>query len=633
MTREQLAAQVSSLPARPDNRAAVAATTQTPGIPIPDEQRIQQVENEIDSIIEEYLKPPVGYTGVQWVQKKNGRAGERDIWTLRSYIAGGAVAGLVAFLIIGYTIVWNTPALRGIVFVPTPTLTPTPMPPTFTPTPTPGLTPTPSPTPRVSPTPSPTVPPQIPNGILNPPQPTALFVSAFDKGVQEAANLIDRKLYEEALPTLEFEITQVASNFDPGPYYYAAQALIGDGRLAEAKQMMIRAQDRLTDTASGNTRGIVNGGLAYVNLLLAQNAMKDGNSQAANDLLNDVKEQATLAIESAPRFDVPYVALAEQQRLNKNYSDALDTLDKGLAIPELAANVNLLVEKGQIYFEQKDYDKAAYQAFLALYADPTTETAHRLRIEIAMAQNKPGLAVLYSQAYIFYYPGSTDAYRYLGDARLAEGNSDLALVAYEQGMIGGERADFLISRAELYNQKGQYAEALKDLTDAFELNDDPATRAKRMEIAYLADRTSVAKQDAEALLGQNVIPDEQIKLLQARILVDDAKPDIQDDYKQALELLTNIDGALAVDLRDIAAEYKARAQFSLKQYAEALRSIDAALATRETGSRHYWRGQILEAQGKKDAALREYDWLLTWSEIYPYPFMDDVANRVEALNS
>jgi tetratricopeptide (TPR) repeat protein len=634
MTREQLTQQVASLPARPDNRAVLANSSQTPGVPLPDQQRITQLQDEVDGIVEEYLTPPIGYTGINWVQKKSGRAGERDIWTLRGYIAAGVAAGLVATFIIGYTIVWNTPVLRGIVFVPTPTLTPTRIPPTFTPTPTPGLTPTPSPTPRLTLTPSPTVPPQIPNGAVGVPQPTALFVAAFDKGVQDAVSLIDRKRYDEALPTLQFAITQVASNFDPGPYYYAALAFIGQGKLAEAKQILLRAQDRLTDTSDGTMRGVVNGGLAYTNLLLAQKAQTDGNSQAVSDLLVEVEDQSKLAIESAPRFDVPYLALAGRFRLGRNYDEALKTLDQGLGIPELVANANLLVEKGKVYFERAEYDSAAYQAFLALYADPVAENAHQLRIETALAQDEPGLAVLYSQAYLFYYPGSVEAYRYLGDARTAEGNTDLALAAYAQGaqgLTGRERADYLISRAVLFKQNGQFNEALDDLTAAFALNDDPAVRVQRMEVAYLAGKTAVAKSDAEALLGQNVVPDSQIKFLQARILIDEAQPDAQADFKQALDLLNEVGSVPEADLQGTAAEYRARAHLNLKQYADALRAIDTALAEAETGSRHYWRGQILEGQGKRDAALREYDWVLTWSAVYNYPFLEDVTARVEKL--
>ena len=44
MTKDQLVGQVSSLPSRPDNRATLAASAQTPGIPLPEAQRITQLQ-------------------------------------------------------------------------------------------------------------------------------------------------------------------------------------------------------------------------------------------------------------------------------------------------------------------------------------------------------------------------------------------------------------------------------------------------------------------------------------------------------------------------------------------------------------------------------------------------------------
>ncbi|MEP6987030.1 MAG: tetratricopeptide repeat protein, partial [Chloroflexota bacterium] len=255
MTKDQLVNQVSSLPSRPDNRANIAASSQTPGIPIPDEQRITQLQDEVDAMIQDYLiRRETQPTTIQWVQKTKGRAGERDIWGLRAAIAGGVAAGIVVFLLAGYGIIWNTPALRGIVFVPTPTLTYTPRPPTATATATPGDTPTPSPTPRLTSTPSPTVPPQVPNGNVAPPLPTKVFPPAFAKGVQGAIVLIDHARYDEALPTLKVEITSVANSFDPAPYYYSALALIGQKQYSDAKQTMLDAKSRLTDTTDGETK-------------------------------------------------------------------------------------------------------------------------------------------------------------------------------------------------------------------------------------------------------------------------------------------------------------------------------------------------------------------------------------------
>ena len=51
MTREQLVSQVSSLPSRPDNRATLSASAQAPGIPVPDAQRITQLQEEVDAMI------------------------------------------------------------------------------------------------------------------------------------------------------------------------------------------------------------------------------------------------------------------------------------------------------------------------------------------------------------------------------------------------------------------------------------------------------------------------------------------------------------------------------------------------------------------------------------------------------
>lgn len=631
MTREQLTSQVSSLPSRPDNRATIAASAQTPGIPIPDAQRVSQLQDEVDAMLREYLASRETAPTIQWTQKTSGRAGERDIWGLRAVIAGSVAVGLVVLFLAGYGIIWNTPALRGIVFVPTPTLTSTPRPPTATPTSTPGDTPTPSPTPKLTLTPSATVPPQLPNGNVAPPLPTKVFPPAFAKGVQGAIVLLDHGRYDEALPTLKAEITSVANSFDPAPYYYAALTLIGQKNYNDAKQIMLDAKQRLTGTSDADTKAIVNGALAYTYYLLAKQAIDDGKSGDSGALLAQAEEAASTAIESSPRFDLSYLAQAGSARLTKSYDKAIKALDTGLAVPELNADVKLLVEKGEIYFEQKQYDKADYQAFLALYIDPSTESAHKLRIKSAVAQDKAGLAVLYSQAYLYYYPGSVDGYINLAQARMAEGKSDLALQAFSQALTGGDNADVLLARADLYLSKDQYKLAQADLTKAFDLTKDDKVRAKRMEAAYSAGDTSTAQEDADALLGTNAVPDAQIKLIQARILIDKAKPTDKKAYQDASDLLTDAVGDVPTELRPIAFEYQAKAAYGLGQYDVALKAIEGALAQQETGTRHYIHGLVLEAQGKKDVAIREYDWVMRWSTIYDYPFIKDVQTRLDKL--
>jgi len=631
MTREQLAGQVSSLPSRPDNRAKIAASAQTPGIPVPDANRLQQVSAEAEEMLTDYLDLVAKRPTSQWVEKTKGRAGERDIWGLRGAIAGAITVGIIVLFLAGYGIVWNTPALRGLVFVPTPTLTPTRPPPTVTATPTPGDTPTPSPTPRLTSTPSPTVPPALPNGNVAPPIPTRVFPPAFAKGVQDSIQLIDRGRYAEALPTLRAEITSVANSFDPAPYYFTAMALIGEKEYAEAKQIMLDAQARLTDTTDRDTRAVVIGALAYTNLLLGQQAIAEARNSESGSFFAEAEQQANEAIEASPRFNLPYLTIAGTASVSSNYTKALEILDQGLAVPELISDVQLIVEKGDIYFAQRDYDKADYQAYLALYIDPTTESAHKLRIKTAMAEGDAGLAVLYSQAYLFYYPGSVEGYVSLAQARGAEGKNDLALQAFSQALTGGEdNVDVLTARAELYLNNKQYKLAQTDLSKIYQLTQDDEVRAQRMLAAFEAGDRATAGRDATALLGSGVIPDAQINLIQVRIMIDRAQPDDTETYQEAIDLLSSAEG-LPTEQRPIADEYQAKAALALKQYEAALNAINSALAAGETGTRHYIRGMILQAQGRRDAAFREYDWVLTWSTVYAYPFIDDVRERAEEL--
>jgi len=648
LTREQLAQSQQTgaqtpppaAPVQPTSRASQAGpplvltpAPQAPGVPIADPQKIAQAQTEADPIVREYLAPPKGYPGVTWVRKSARRAGERDVVVLRLYVAGGVAAALIGLFVVGALVVLNNPELRGIVFAPTWTISPTPAPPTNTPTPTPGVTPTPSPTPELTYTPSPTVPPEIPNGAQAALPPTLIYPPAQEKGIRDSVALLDGGQFEVAIPTLNVEITRVASSFDPNPYYYAALAYVQKGDLEAAVEVLGEAENRLPENPNDNFRPLVDAGFAYVELKLAERALADNDRDEANAHLANAEDRAEAASEGDPRLELPYRTLAQRYQLDRDYDLALSVLDQGLAVPELAANVNLIVNKGEIYFQQREYDLADYQAYLALYINPAVEAAHILQIQSALAQENPGLAVLHAQAYLFYYPGSVAGYRLLGEARVAEGNFDLALEAYNQALAGGENADLLLSRAALYNRQRRYEQAREDLSTAFTLTDDLAIQAQRMLAAYNAGNYATAESDAEALLGSGVIADSEIQLIQARILIDEAQPGDQADFEAALALLNTIGTNLLPERLPIADEYRARAQYNLEQYGDALNQVNRALAAEETGSRYYLRGLIEEAQGDTDAALRDYDWVLTLSAIYPYPFLPDVRDRAEALRA
>jgi tetratricopeptide (TPR) repeat protein len=625
LTREQLAEQLG--------QATPAVSADASGIPLPDPQRIAAAQSQVDMIVREYLAPI--QSDIKYVHKTRQRAGERDVVYLRIYVAIGAVVLLLVLGILGYSAAVNTPEIASILFAPTPTITNTPAPPTLTPTNTPGVTPTSSPTPLLTLTPSPTVPPEIraaPPGL--PPTPTDIYPSISERTLRGAVVLLDQNRYDIAQPTLEAERELTGARFNPVPYYYEAVAWLQAGDTDRALRVLQDAETRILDEGLGDeVKPLIDTGFAQVNLKLAQDARESGETGQVEAYLAVVEQRAEAAITTDPLLAQPYLLLARRHSLTGNFDEALGVLDRGLSIGQLAHNVNFIVEKGNIYLQQREFDQAAYQAFLALYIDPLAEPAHILRIRAALAQNDPGLAVIYAQEYLFYYPGSALGYVLLGEARVMEGNTDLALMAFNQALTADETnpavLDALVQRAAIYRQQRRYDLARQDLTRALELSeDDPNIRALRMQAAYESGNYAVAQDDAEELLGEGVVSDAALRLLQARILVDDAGD--SEDYRAALQLLGALEG-LPAELQPIAAEYQARAHFSLGNYGDALNAIDRALAGGETGSRRYLRGQILEARNEPEEALREYEWVLTWGEVYPYSFLPEVEARVEAL--
>jgi tetratricopeptide (TPR) repeat protein len=123
--------------------------------------------------------------------------------------------------------------------------------------------------------------------------------------------------------------------------------------------------------------------------------------------------------------------------------------------------------------------------------------------------------------------------------------------------------------------------------------------------------------------------DPALDLLAARLLVD-AQPDDEPALQQALGLLAGVADLPDADMA-IASEYTARAHLPLGNLAAALAAIDAAIALEDTPERHALRGQVLEAQGDTDAALREYEWALAWSRITPLNDRLDIRARLDAL--
>jgi tetratricopeptide (TPR) repeat protein len=626
----------SSAPQRSEDSASASQEqdimSQPAGVPLPSAERITEAQKQADALLRGYMMPLP--SDVKWVHKTRRRAGEGDIIVLRLYTTAAIVGFLIVLGIVGTIIVLTNDDLRSIVIAPTDTPTNTP---TVTPTFTPGFTPTPSVTPRISPSPSATVAPSVPTANpYAPPDATSIYPPVLERPLEDAISALNRGSVNLALPTIRAERQLTENRFNPNPYYYEALAYLADGDFDSALDTMDEAESRLDETPNENHKPLVDTGFAHIYWQLAQQAFEDRDNISALDYLSEMEERAEAAIQGDQRLADPYLLLARSYALDEDYDEAIDILDQGLGVQQLENNVNLIIEKGNVYSQQGEYDLANYQAFLALYIDPTTEAAHQLRVRNAMAQNRPGEAVLYAQEYLYYYPGSTEAYRMLGDARVAEGNEDQAIIAYSQGLAGDPNDDTveaLLARAALYTSQGRHDLAREDFTRAFTLSGDPRIQAQRMQAAINEGRYQIALGDAEALRNSNIVPQSEVNFVRARALVEQADEGDTENLQQAVSLLTAIPGSEGASsaILPLVNEYAARAYLGLGNEAAALQAINNALAAEETGRRHFIRAQILEAQGDDEEAVREYEWVLAWSQVYPFPFRGQAEEALERL--
>ncbi|MFO7320602.1 MAG: tetratricopeptide repeat protein [Chloroflexota bacterium] len=604
----------------------------TPSVPVPSAEQIAEAQRQAEAVIGAYLATSAAAGNVRWVHKMRRRAGENDILVLRAQVA----AAIIAFLIVlgggGALFVLNNEDARAVLFAPTPTATYTP---TMTATPTPGLTPTPSPTPRLTLTPSPTVPPALPTyDPYFPPRPTEIFPRVESVPLRNAVALIDSGQAVVALPTLAAERAAVSELFNPAPYYFEAMAFLKTGNTDAALRALDDAESRLNPSNTGQYKPVIDTGYAIVYAEMAREAAENGSTARLNELTELAAEHAEEALARNRANVDAYLALAETLRLKGDLTDALTLMDEALQTPELVGNPALLTKRGQLNLELGRHEAAIYDAYVALLLNAETEAAHILRTEAALAQGKPGLAVLYAQAYLFYYPGSPTGWKLLGDARAGEGNRNAALAAYTQALapdtVTEATSGALLGRAEIYRQQRRYDLALDDLTRAFNLLETPEVQAQRMRVASLAGAAAIALADAEALDGTGLVPEAELDLLRARLMIDTARAGDTETYNEALGLLLRVSD-LPQDQMALAQEYIARAHYALGNYQNSLTAVNLALETAQNAGRRFLRAQVLEALGREDEAARDYEWVLAWSEIYPLSYRLDAEERLAAI--
>lgn len=644
-------------------------TTLDASIPIPSADKIAQNQAQLAQLLQAYDAQNIPPKKINWVKKEKNRAGEREIWVLRSQIGAALVAFLIVMGAIGITVINNSPQVQLVLFGASPTPRLPTATPTNTPTNTPGFTPTPSPTvdftrnPTFTPSPSPNPQLQLvawPTGVEErTPQPTPIYLSVeLNIALSTAVIAIQNNQPDIALPLAATEQARLGGLFNPYPFYVQAMAYLQKRDYQNALAILNQAETILNTTTGPSAVSrddaqryspLINLGFAKVYVQQAKNAQARGLTNEVARLVRLIKERCEATVQIIPTFVDIYVPLTEAYILERQYNNAIQRLSQAQQVQGLETNVTLVILKGEVYLAQAKrlaqegnsagartaYDLAEYHGYLATYINPFIERGHAIRIEAAIALGDPGRAVIYSQEFLFYRQNSAEAFRQLGNAREAEGNPDLALSVYDlalqTGATGDVLADIYLSRAQLYINEGRFSAALSDLTRALELRDDITVRVTRMRVAYAAGDYDTVEADAAILLGSGAVTDSEVNLYVARVLIDRADVADTDTYRTALGLLNRVGNDIPASLIPVADEYRARAHLALGNLNDALTTINRALNALQTGSRRYLRGLIYDARGDKNAALEEYYWLVTWDEVFDYPFIDDVLRRIQAI--
>jgi len=610
------------------------------GVPMANPQVVGNITREVESLVNNFLASDYKFDNTTWIHKTKRRAGEADIWKWRAQVF--AIVSLVLLLFVGLplTLFLSTPEGQKIVFAPTHTQTPTY---TFTPSHTPGITPTSSAIPNATFTPTPTFFLQGIEGRLDlnvSPMPTTVYSPGgllVGANILEAWDLIRAKEYREAFEILEDEKLAYESGY-PYPYYLQAQIdLLGNEDPEEARQKILEGEAQLENIASDRAVNFIPMyNLAHGEVLMyeALQAQAEGRTGEANTLFNQAEERFRTAIGLDGRMTTAYVNLARLQVAQEEYQEAINTINipiEGELSNEFFTDILLRVERGEIYFRQGIYDRAIQEANEALFFEPWSEEAYILQAESALAMNNPGDANNFLDGYQLVYPESLLAYKLEGDAYRLEGKADQALLAYNIALQGNEdNPDYLIvleARGDLYMEQRRFELAQASYTEYLDIEKSDNIRSKRMLAAYNNGDYEVALDDAQDLDGTQVVSNGDLALIYGQILVDTAETTA--DYNEALQQLSQaiVTFGVSEEGRATGDEYLARANFALGNYEQALANIDRALLSGETGSRHYLKGQILEAQENYIGARDEYEFILAWGHIFPYPFFEDSQER------
>lgn len=677
MDPNQLLRQTQAPQAGASSPSGVTPAPASAAVPKLAADRLGNILPAVEGYIRAYTPIPTSLESVEWSAKKGSRYGEAAALRRQASRYGMAAVGLVVVLgILGFIALTVLGGEDGVIIAnatPTNTFTPT-----FTPTTTPGVTNTPSPEPNQ---PEATFAP--PSGLArgsiygNPPTPIyPAPPSGLGNDFIRAINEYAIGNYEAAFPV--FEARREETNrvqCDPNTYYYQILGLAelgGRSNLRDAKALYeegFAAGDPCANSAMLYTAACVVDYLQYLE-----------NSDITVKVTAESWCDAALAgnADLQPPLTLAYATRARLYALDGNYTSARSTLREGLEIRP--ADVNLMLVGARIELQSGDLPAALGYINQALYVEPISESALRLRVDafldIAAQTGDPqrqlqlyGTAVLWTQEYLLYYPGKPEGYLLLAQARLGEGNINLALDAYDRVIDARASLPELEQpqvqeayrqRVRLLTSLGRYEEALDDIGALLQLNPDDVTLIEQQgDLAYRLGRYNLAKESLDIVLAANaqavatateeapVAPRLDLELRRLQIITElcEFSDELQCDYGTAIAILTDnfvnqLDEAGALQ----ALAYRAKATYHLtladsalsnnerqRAYTRALADIDVVLTLQETGLNQYYRGLILEQLEDTAGAVLSYTWVNYWAQFYEYPFAEDAQTRLEAL--
>jgi tetratricopeptide (TPR) repeat protein len=639
LTIDDAFARLPQPPAGEDGIPLVAATiTQQLG-----DEAVQNVQRLLEDALADFALP-----GIEW-EKKKRRAGESEypLFVLQISAVIVLVLGLTGYGLVSFIL--NSPEARRVLFAPTftPTFTPT-----VTPTSTPGVTNTPSPTPRLSPTPSPELLPTITPGNPDPnfpPAPTRVYYPVGVQGspdIDRAIDLLNKGDLQGARALLEAEQQVTINSGDFVANYYLVTYYLLQDDVETARGLISSWQESWANTALiDRYKVLTNVASARINLYEAQQISAEQGVAAAEELLTQAEELLTQVVDTnAPldrNFMDAYVLLAQRHLLAGNQASALEVLDNAVTSVGYGST-ELRLARARALAAAERYDEALQETAYALQMDPFLEPALVAQVEIALQSGQAGLAVLFSQQYLLYYPGSVTGFYLLGQAREAEYKDDLALNAYSRALLGDDKnpvyLQVLISRANLYIRQGKAQEANADFTQAIELaGDNLQVRLARMQAAFGSADYQTVVEDANLLLEARGINRAQVLLYKGQ-----AEAALGENPDQAVDTLGQAlaSGRLTEAEQAAANLYLAQAEQQRGNLEPALEAVNAALQLQDSISGRYQRAEIqneiANQSGDSDdlrRALADYEYILTWGQFVPYSFLTDTQEKYDQLLS